>query len=211
MCVWDLGYSGLGDFCVCGGFISWCLCPARILQSKALILLQRHSQSEEYLCFLTLVSCKTMVLLSLKEFWYICRILAISGINVNSAVNRLTLCTALQRTEINTILWKLWEEASFNCIFGHRVSLSQVQILACLRAEGTLGHATAWRSWWVHLYLELISCDAAEWLTLNTELLRFWWWFFSLSLLLLQKKKVSHLIEGWWEGMKWREEREITI
>lgn len=104
--------------------------------------------------------------------------IARSGINVNSAVNRLTLCTAVQRTEINQILWKLGEEPSFNCIFGHRVSLSQVQILVCLRAEGTLGHATAWRSWWVHLYLELISCDAAEWPTLNTELLRFWCCFF---------------------------------
>lgn len=155
-------------------------------------LLQNHSQSKEWLCFLTSRCCKTMFFLIIPErFWYICGMIAGSGINVNSAVNRLTLCTALQGTEINQILWTPWEEPCFNCIFGHRVSLSQVQISVCPRAGGIVGHATAWRNWWVHLYLEIIGCDASEWLTLNIALLRFWCWFFPLSLLPL------HLIEGW--------------
>lgn len=97
-----------------------------------------------------------------------------SGININSTVSILTTCIAVQVTEMKTIIWKMWEEPSFYCIFGHGVSLSQVQLLAVpLNLQEAYTHAADWRSWWMHLNLELICCDVAERPSLNTEFLSF--------------------------------------
>lgn len=80
------------------------------------------------------------------------------------------MCTAVQVTEIKTVVWKLWEEPSFCCTSGHRVSLPSAAFGCASGAAGSVGHAAARRSCWVHLYLELISCDMAETLSLGMEL-----------------------------------------
>lgn len=119
----------------CGGCLCYFYHEARALGGyymlRQWILLQRHSQNKEVLCFLTLPCSEaalflivfgTILLYLRNDCW--------SGININSSVNILTTCTAVQVTEMKTTVWKLWEELSFCCIFGHRVSLSQVQLLA---------------------------------------------------------------------------------
>lgn len=119
----------------CGGCLCYFYHEARALGGyymlRQWILLQRHSQNKEVLCFLTLPCSEaalflivfgTILLYLRNDCW--------SGININSSGNILTTCTAVQVTEMKTTVWKLWEELSFCCIFGHRLSLSQVQLLA---------------------------------------------------------------------------------
>lgn len=91
------------------------------------------------------------------------------------------MCTAMQVTEIKTVVWKLWEQPSFCCTFGHRASLPSAAFGCASGAAGSVGHAAAWRSCWVHLYLELISCDMAESLSLSMELFELMVPFFFFS------------------------------
>lgn len=143
------------------------------------ILLQRHPQSKESVCFLMLCCCKTMFFLIISEtVLIICRMIAGSGINVNSTVNGLTLCTALQGTEINPVFCQFWEEPSFNCIFG-------LYLRGFLSPKYKFWCASGLKELWVMQLpggadecICIWSCDAAELLTLNTELLRCWCCFF---------------------------------
>lgn len=103
------------------------------------------------------------------------------------------MCTAVQVTEIKTVVWKLWEEPSFCCTSGHRVSLPSAAFGCASGAAGSVGHAAARRSCWVHLYLELISCDMAETLSLGMELFEllvlFLFFFLPLSPPIVEKQR----------------------
>lgn len=168
-----------------------------MLQTKTMNLIaETVSEQVSALLVKCCIAAKQVSPLSLRWFCYICRMTGGSGINVNSTVNIMMLCTAMQVTEIKSIVWNLCGEPSLNCIFSHWVFLSLVQLLVCLWLWRKCRSCCCSEELVHPAVFGFIGCDLAERFSLNAELLSFWCWLFSSPFFHSRKMKVLELIEG---------------